>query len=254
MPKVLWKHRLKSNDVRILEEDDLPNSGFRSVYCFADPDAASFSKSGYAGFKGTVSSTVLFIDCDNQEGADEVRDGLKSLGLGFSTYATGRRGLHFHVPRVLVSSHLLPSMDKAFVQALSAKADFSFYHAVGFYRCIGAIHSQTGLKKTHVETVEGTLLDMANYELKVKSKERRPMNFGSMDSAFADHILQSLTVPLNHGERHKRLIEIGLALRRLNQPYDFAFVYVFNVNLMCEVPLPEEELHRLLLWVYDAAA
>jgi hypothetical protein len=72
----------------------------------------------------------------------------------------------------------------------------------------------------------------------------------SLQSVFTDRALQIMTVPINEGERHKRFIEIGLALHRLGQPYDFSFGYLVNVSLMSEKQLSEKDLTRILDWVY----
>jgi hypothetical protein len=245
--KLLWKHKL-DGALRAVTADDLPNSGFRSVYAFSDADAELLEKNGCAGFRGNVHSTELLIDCDTGLAAVNMEEALKKLELEFRVYSTGGRGLHFHVPRVAESGRNLPEKDKAFVKGLDAEADLSFYHHVGFYRCEGAVHQRTGVRKHYLRTHSGKVLDLT--ATPIPERPVRPPSDEGMQSVFFDRALQLLTVPHSAGERHARYVEIALALNRLNQPIEFAFAYLVNVNLMSEKPLPEHDCKRILEWAY----
>lgn len=144
----IWKPKVVDADVRFVHVDDLPASGFASVYQFSEADARSMEAAGtYKSFKGTVFSPVLKLDCDDTDTAARVEVRLHAMGVGFSKFSTGNRGFHYHVPREVAASHTLPALDKQFVTREFPGADVSFYHHVGMYRQVGAVHQKTGRRK-----------------------------------------------------------------------------------------------------------
>lgn len=249
----IWKRKVADNDVRFLHISDLPNSGFSSVYGFSESDARAMENTeSYASFKGVVSSPLLKVDCDAQEASETVEGWLKQQEIGYQKYTTGNRGHHYEINRLASPSQLLPSIDKAFVSRTFPGADISFYHHVGLYRLPGAIHQKTGRKKALLEHVEGRILDMTTEQAdSVTHPFSRASNRGSVQCIFTDRILQNMTVPIAKGERHKRLCEVAVRLDTLNQPMEYAWAYIWNVNLMAEEPVEEGELRRMLHWAYE---
>ena len=247
----LWKARVNDDSVRFVHIDELPASGFASVYNFSEADARSMEAAGtYKAFKGTVFSPFLKLDCDDGVSASHVEVRLLALGVGFSKFSTGNRGFHYHVPREILPSHTLPALDKQFVAREFPGADVSFYHHVGMYRQVGAIHSKTGRRKESLKKVSGAVLVMTGETLEYKASE--PVNRElAPQSVFGDRQLDLLTVPYANGERHKKYCAIAARLRELNQPEDWAFVYLANVNLLSEEPLAENELQRMIGWAYS---
>jgi hypothetical protein len=254
----LWKPTIDSSDVRFLHVDDLPNSGFISVYSYSKNDAENMQQLGsYKRFKGSVWSEALFIDCDTEEASQNVERWLKTQGVGYEKYSTGNRGHHYYVNRTASPSHVLPMLDKQFVEKTFKGADLSIYHHVAMYRQVGATHKKTGSKKVLLYRVAGDAsLDFTKAEeLSEAVNEEYSYSDSStnneMQSVFTDRALKNMTVPIAKGERRARYIEIGLALHRLGQPIDFAMAYLANVNLMAEEMLSDKELERILDWVYN---
>ena len=250
-PFVLWKPRAADNTVRFLNVEDLPNAGLRSVYQYSATDADSMHDlDSFKAFKGTVYSEELLIDTDTEASSTACEGRLKELGLAFQKFTTGNRGNHYHVKRVSVAGHTLPASDRLYVEREFPGADTSFYHHVGLYRCIGATHAKTGLKKELLYSVEGKLLDLQPSKPAELTVNNAPNTDLSSTSVFLDETLRRLTVPYGHGERHKGLVNISLALHRLKQPFEFALGYLHNVSLMCAEPVEVKDLIRILEWTY----
>jgi len=247
---VIWKARVTDATVRFLHIDDVPASGFASVYRFAESDARSMEAAGtFAAFRGTVFSDTLKLDFDTESDGARAGELLRRMGVGFCKYSTGGRGFHYHIPREAAGSHLLPALDKRFVAATFPGADVSFYHHVGLYRQEGAIHAKTGKRKVLVERVPGPLLQIS-MDTSIVSGSSEPSGLEGITSIFADTRLSHLAVPHHNGGRHKTFCAIAARLRELGQPTEWAYGYMYNVNLMCETPLTETEIQRILDWAY----
>lgn len=249
----LWKARVTDDSVRFLHISDLPASGFASVYCFSEADARSMEKLGtYRSFKGTVHCPTLKIDCDTEDASEATERRLKEEGFAYRKYATGNRGHHYHVERIVGASHVLPALDKALVEERFPGTDVSFYHHVGWYRQEGATHLKTGNKKALLADVAGRPLDMRDFQLPTFAKWENCPQFTNnvIGSIFSDFVLQRMTVPYEKGERRNRFCAIAARLKELNQPLPWAFAYLANVNLLCEERLADGELHRILDWAY----
>lgn len=246
----LWKAKVTDDMVRFIIVDDLPASGFASVYNFSESDARSMENLGtFKSFKGTVHSPLLKLDCDTSEASYVAEKRLKQLEAKYEKYTTGNRGFHYHVYRSVEPSHLLPSIDRAFVTREFPGADVSFYHHVGMYRQVGAVHGKTGRKKTLIYAQDGRPLEMREEKATIGSTQETAHE-GEIRSVFADTYLSRITVPYTAGERHNRFCAVAARLDDLNQPIEWAFAYLANVNLLTEDPLPESELRRILDWAY----
>ncbi len=252
MKWAIWKSKVTDDTVRFIHLDDLPASGFASVYLFSEADARTMEATGtYKNFRGTVSSDTLKLDCDTEEISARMAVLLQTKKVAYSKYTTGGRGHHYHVPRVEQTSHILPTLDRAFVAREFPGADVSFYHHVGLYRQIGARHARTGNKKALLETVDGVKLDMTKEVLDdFRTTSTTTQNSNTPQSVFADPVLRILAIPYHNGERHNRYCAISSRLADIGQPIEWAFPYLANVNLMSESPLPDGELKRILEWAY----
>lgn len=247
----LWKPRVDVNETRYLAIDDLPNSGFASVYAVTQADARSIQTLGsYSDYKGTVWRPTLAIDCDSPEASNAVEGRLREKGLGYKKYFSGNRGCHFEVARAAAPSHKLPAIDKAWVERELPEADPSLYKHCALFRQPGAIHQKTGKRKELVAEVPGEVLDLRDERPTESARLAVDHRDGTIQSVFTDPILQRMTVPIGRGERHKRFIEVAVRLDTLNQPAEWALGYMENLNLISEEPLSSEELRRMLEWAY----
>ncbi len=144
-----------------LEEltDELVSSAkgynFRSVYGYPTEVLSNIKANGNTkGLKGKpVISTTLLIDCDSDGDADTCRRQLETLGIKFTTYTTGNRGRHYHVPiEAMVGTDVIHSQITWLKNNnLWSVVDTSIYREGGMYRLEGATHSKTGFKKKKLE-------------------------------------------------------------------------------------------------------
>jgi hypothetical protein len=246
----IWKSSADSSEVRFLHESDLPAAGLASVYRFTEVDAKAMQTLGsYKNFKGTVYSGQLKIDADTAEASEACEGRLKALGLAYSKFSTGNRGHHYHVVRSCAPSHTLPTGDKLFVKENFPACDMSFYHHVGLYRQEGALHQKTGGYKQLLYSVEGKALETVSAP-HVDSGISAQANDGRVVSVFEDQVLRLMTVPADHGERHRRYVDLALRLDTLNQAPEFAVGYIYNVDLMSGGALPMEDIVRIVEWAY----
>ncbi len=249
----IWKSTGDSNDVRFVHESELPAAGFASVYRYTETDAKAMQALGsFKGFKGTVYSERLQIDADTAEASEACEGRLKAQGIAFEKFTTGNRGHHYHVVRSTPPSHVLPGSDKFFVKSEYPGCDVSFYHHVGLYRQIGARHAKTGNRKELLYSVPGKVLELplvvpAELEVELPKTTSTILEHASV---FEDDMLYRMTVPADHGERHKRYIDIAIRLDVLNQPFDFAVGWLYNVDLMSGGGMPHKDLVRIVEWAY----
>jgi hypothetical protein len=246
----IWKPRVEDSNVRFLQQSDLPNSGFASVYRYSESDAKSLGDlSTFKGFKGVVHNEALLVDCDTKETSANIEGWLVSHEIGYKKYTTGNRGEHYHIPRITPPNHMLPTLDKAFVASCLPGADLSIYHHVALFRQEGCKHKKTGRKKELILEVVGKPLVYENTEVTLPEFDAQDAN-RAMKSVFGDRALSVLTVQPDVGDRHAHYIKIANCLDNLGQPYEAAYYYLLNVNLLCEAPIADEELHRILKWSY----
>lgn len=247
----LWKFDKGTPSFRFFPKEELPEAGFQSVYAITESDAESLVKAGtYAGFRGTVWSDRLFIDCDTNENSTEVESRLNALGLSYEKYTTGNRGCHFEVPRTCTPSHLLPSIDKQWCANNLVGADLKLYSQLHLFRRIGHVHEKTGRKKELLYAREGTTLDLTGHSLEVsKLTPTQTKQASSYGSVFEDQRVMDLTVPYEDGNRHKMLMVLAMRLHERGEAFEFALGWVQHVNLLGS-PLAANEVERLVTWVY----
>ena len=254
----LWKPTKDEGGARFVPTDDLPTSGFVSVYAVSACDAEAIERTRTtAGFKGVVFSTTLLVDCDTEEASNVVEGRLRQKALAYSKFLTGNRGAHFEIPRLTEPSHLLPQLDKAWVAANLPEADLSLYTHLHLIRRVGAVHEKTKERKILVHEQNGEVLTAEDYAPFRDARFASTVASQDVPSAsalqcvFTDTTVMCRTVPMAEGEgRHKAMCAVAARLRELGQPIHFTEVWLANLNLLCAVPLPESEVRRIAGWAY----
>lgn len=249
----LWKRVQDAGGVRFVHVSDVPNAGFSSVYAVRENDATALERAGTAaGFKGVVCSPTLSVDCDTAEAFNAVTRRLRDRGIAFTAYLSGNRGGHFEIPREIEPSHLLPALDRAWVAENLPEADLSLYSHLHLWRREGAVHEKTGKRKTKVSEQDGTILTAADFaDLEPETLVAEPLPSGlQFQCVFTDDKIMSKTVPSGRGGRHKTLCAVAARLQTLGQPLHFVEVWLFNMNLFFDPPLPEADVKRIAAWAY----
>ena len=250
----LWKRKVNDGSFRFLRSDDLPSSGFCSLYAVDENTAEVLEiNKNFSYFKGIVWSPVLWIDCDTEEAAETVKKDLISMNLSFRVYTTGNRGLHFAIDRDCVASPILPMQDKAWVKSNFPKSDLGVYTHLHMFRQIGATHQKTGRKKEILESYEGDYLvfDIKSPVCEVSSPSGVDKNnravFGSV---FSDDLVMDYSAPCAAGTRHRTLATIGYRLAERKEDIEFIRRWLEHVNDLFEEPLDQKDIDKVVLNAY----
>lgn len=160
------EHRRVVNRVGPLRYVPLEQSseltGFRSVYAV---DAATrdmiLQAKTFRGMSGLpVFSDCLYIDFDGDEGVEEFQQVLFTEGIGYDKWATGRRGVHFHIPIEPMFGPHVPHSQLTWVEARATGPwDKTIYRPHSIIRLPGTWHEKNpGHKKELIKTYWGKRL------------------------------------------------------------------------------------------------
>lgn len=252
MINYLWKHKQVESSFAFIPENSLPPLGFCSLYGVSETDAKALMEAGsYAGFKGVVyPGEWLWIDVDDDNLQDEYERKIDEMGLEFQLWTTGNRGCHFAIRRNLSPSQHAPNVDKEWVKQHFPDADLGLYSHLHLIRQKGAIHEKTGLRKTLLRHLPGSVLFL---EYSAGAKKTKHVNSGIVSSVFDNKLIMDLSIPHESGSRRKYLLRLAAELARTNNPMEFALVWMINVNMMGD-PLPEDDLANIVKWAYSEAS
>jgi hypothetical protein len=233
--------------------DVLPEGGFVSLYAVTKESAERIRDAGTCkGFRGIVHSSHLWLDIDSYEKADRVEERLKEMGFEYISYDTGGRGAHFGVVRDNSPSHLLPSMDRAWVQQHFPEADSSIYTHLHPFRLPGTPHHRTGKRKQLVSKGIGHSLRLPQYTQEVRGIEvGNSLGIGSGSKSILDqYFIQRNSEPCKAGERHPQLVRLIYALRDSGYSLDVARFWVNEVNKRFQPPKEQHEIEKALGSIY----
>ncbi len=248
----VWKRSVTNPDFRVLQQSDLPNTGFSSVYAIDESSAEALQRTqNYVGFKGVVWSDKLWIDADTEEAAIKIDAGLRESGLGFTRYTTGNRGAHFGINREAAPSQLLPEQDKAWVKARYPEADLKLYGHLHMFRLPGTVHEKTGKPKEIVATVEGTTIIHGRPDKKRAVQSLGSLMNPSTESVFVDNTIMNNSVPCTNGQRHYALLSVATKFSMRKEDPKIALWWLREINKMFTEPKSEEELNKLIHWAYE---
>lgn len=249
----VFKYNVYDSNFLICRTDELPNTGFSSLYSITNETAETLQTAGIAGYKGAVWSPQLALDFDNEEQAMEARRRLSSSGLAYEVWSTGNRGLHFYIDRPHAPAHNLPQIDKVWVKSNFPQADLSIYSNLHMFRVAGARHVKTGRIKTLLERVEGEPLILAD-QLESQSDTRHLLGPLASRSIFDDQKVMNWTVPWEDGKRHEALLNLGLYMKRCGESIEFIARWLYHANLLNAVPKSSDELERIVAFVAESGA
>jgi hypothetical protein len=195
-------------------------TGFRSVYAV---DAALrdliLGKGSVAGMENmAVYSDILFLDFDSDDGVEEARDTLCSMGAQFAIYSTGRRGRHFHVAIEPMFGASVPHSQLRFVSTHFAHFDPTVYRPHSIIRLPGTWHEKApGHMKHRMEFLPGNLL-----KIPVVSKPPPVPSTESEGEANPTEFWASVLSPRQTPGRTFRLFRLGVLAARAGVPFDEA--------------------------------
>lgn len=227
--------------------------GFGSVYLVRKEDAEAIVKTGTTSqFAGVVWNGRLWLDIDDYQTAEVVKERLLQMELGFVMFDSGGKGAHFGIRRDTDPSHLLPQLDKRWVLSHVPEADRSIYTHLHLFRLPGTIHAVTGRPKTLVFSATGSSIDVGQWKGKAveEAKSVRPFVPSKQTSVFESLRIMGNTVPTTIGNRHPTMLQAAYALRDKEVDAHVCRWWVGEINKMCEEPKEDWELDKLIDSVY----
>lgn len=248
----IWKSDVTDSSFFLVPTSDLVSFvGFSSLYAVSKEDSEAIQTTGsFAGFKGTVWSSTLALDFDTPESGVEAWERVCLSGLEAQLFKSGGKGYHILIERPHKPSHLLPQIDKEWVQTNYPKADASIYSSLHMFRLNGTIHNKTGKEKYLVLTNSGNPLILPDTTKEVVREELSsiPLRI-SNESVFLDQYIMNMTVPHEEGNRHRALLNVGMMLASKGTSLAFIQGWLQNMNLLFDAPKSEEELNGILEFI-----
>lgn len=248
----LWKRNPTDTSYMFVHRDDIPSSGFRSLYGVTEPTAKAIESAGtFEDFKGVVYEEKLWVDCDTEESSKAVETYLEETGLGYEKWTTGNRGAHFGINRKANPSQLLPAQDKAWCKARLSGIDMGLYSHLHLFRMAGCPHHKTGLRKALIKKVEGGFISHdSNFRPKreIESYETKPKD--SFGSVFEDGWVMAWSAPQDHGDRNKALSNVAYRLAQRGEDQSFTKRWLEHMNLMFGEPKPQSEINKIVHFAY----
>ena len=251
----LWQlntYRKRTDNIRFFHFNSLPNYGFRSVYGVTEETAKAITESGTtAAFKGPVWSERLWLDIDDYEKAEAVKERFKVNDYDFAVYDSGRRGLHIGVMRTAEPSHLLPLQDAAWAKEHVPETDFMLYtQHLHLLRQPGSRHEKTGRYKTLTYSQPGRAITVASPSF--ESTKKVGLVSHATTSVFEDRLIQTLTAPQENGQRHRTLVTLAYALKKRGEPLEIIHWYLLQTNLLFAERKSEEEVKKIAESIYKS--
>lgn len=133
---------------------------FRSCFGYPEETAQYIETNGNTkGLSGkVVYCDMILIDVDEEGNVDAVKELVSNMGLGYSLWTTGNRGIHIHIPIDSVEGVNVPYSITEWLRGagLWSLIDTTIYKAGSQFRVPEAIHDNTGLAKTLTKEVAGS--------------------------------------------------------------------------------------------------
>lgn len=226
--------------------------GFCSLYTVTEDTAKAIQQAGTAkGFKGVVWSQRLWLDFDSYEAAERAERRLIEMGVSYVAYDSGGRGAHFGVRRDCAPSHLLPRLDRLWVEQNFPEADLSIYTHLHPFRLPGTVHERTGRRKELVCDRAGSSVKLPPASALEEAQVSAPGSTSGGTSIFDIFRIVALTVPLARGvERHPHLIKLIYALHNHGYSIDVCIFWVSEWNKLLEEPKNDEEMRKAIRSIY----
>lgn len=257
----LYQYSLYSNSATygntpvFIHRDSLLDSsykGFSSLYQVTEETAKAIVEAGTTtGFKGVVWSERLWLDFDSYEAAERAESVLIKMGVDYVGYDTGGRGAHFGLLRTTRSSHLLPLLDRRWVETRFPEADTSIYTHLHPFRLPGTTHEKTGGIKRVVCEQRGSAIILPKFK-------KEQLHFSALaggqrgrKSLFDCYRVMREMKPCFNGERHYSLIRLIYALKDdAGVTKQEALYWCSEWNKLLSEPKSDGEIEKALQSIY----
>ena len=208
---------------RLLNKDNFDGlAGFRSLFGFDGPAVDYIESTGATRGIGRYSlyMDLLILDFDdNPEAQEKAKAWLDSNGYSYSTYTTGNRGQHIHIPIEPLHTVGLAPLVKNIVSSVFPGADTSIYKPTGVIRLPGTYHSKTGAKMCLLTKKSGKMMSLLEHKpkgfvpLPKYMEEQDPLQLEAW-------LIRDLHKYVGDGGRNNHLFNICATAIKLGHDYD----------------------------------
>lgn len=209
----------------------LPDTGYSSIYGFAEEDAIEIRKSGksrgFDRFDAIGDSLLIDLD-DGGVSLPEVED--KIHGHKYDVFTSGGKGLHVVLYHTQIKSKDLPYSHKVWVEGRGITCDLSLYQAGRIVSLPGRVHPKTKKRKSLIKQVDGDLIQITltprPEPLQFCFKEE---TFNAMQVALMN-LLNMATYEPVPGNRHTTIWGVTRDLLRAGFPLEAVEAFILKVN------------------------
>jgi hypothetical protein len=234
-----WNVAVSHANIFYPESDVFKMMGFFSI-CSYTADQAQRMSVDRDSIKGEpVYLDTLYCDFDDQpEAAAAFCELLIRLSVEFTTWDSGNRSVHYHIPIVPLHGAYAPYSQKVWMASNAPGCDLSFYHASGYFRLPNTVHRKTGRRKELIDSFDGQTLDIPYVEPKVL----REIGSGRADptSTFAWYCALMGACP-GSGSRYQTLWQIGAQFKLCGYSSDTIYDLLWKLNESWKTLAKEEE-------------
>jgi len=229
------------------------DAGFRSLMMFdqttTDEIREQKNSKGFDRFE--VYSDILFIDIDTGDrDVSQIKAWICDNKYPAEIYLSGGKGYHFHIPIEMMRGQDVPYSQKIFLQGTGLPVDLSIYRASGLIALPGRRHPKTGVRKTLVETLEGS--EGLSIPI-VKKPEIDLSEFEEDNNLFARSLIRVLGAydfEPGPGNRHMTIWSIATNMRDAGLHYDTALDILEGLNKTWQEPKESKELEMAVQKAY----
>lgn len=238
------------NEPYFLHRDEIPNTGFSSLYAVTEETARGLCEAGHTrGFKGCVWSERISLDFDSYEAATRAQLTLEEQGYDYIMYDTGGRGCHIAILRNSEPSHIIPLLDKAWARKAFPECDSSVYSHLHLFRLPGTVHEKTGRPKRKVYEKRGKALVIDRGILNGRTF------YNGNGSGVCDngrsvfdlyHVMKNVR-PVSEGKRHASLVSLCYGLKNAGiTEVSVIRSWLYETNKLFTEPKEESEIEQII--------
>ena len=157
-----WRSTVVRKGPPNLQEVQPADAQFRSLYGFPTPTASVIQRQSHMkNLEGRMLySDMMLIDIDDPDNIPAALKVLDNLGIEYSVWTTGHRGIHIHCPITPMTGVNVVYSQRQWLKSVGLwdLVDTSIYRPAGQFRAPGAIHRKTKQPKQRLRDVPGKLL------------------------------------------------------------------------------------------------
>ena len=231
--------------------------GYRSLYGYSEvlKNHIMDQNGTYGLSEHPLFADKLFIDIDNNKEAEKsTLEKLKSMGLAFAYYFSGKKGGHFHIATIPEERVGIYQIHKAYVAEHFPGSDPKIYLPSGIIKITGSYHkSNPGSRKELIYKQGGKLLDLTEYRPSVKYNIPTYKDTSEREKGEIEEILGIMMFDqVSQGGRNKQLCKLTYMCKDLGLTTDETLdkLRAWN-NTACFPPIQEKAFFKTIRHIIE---